>query len=58
MGLPGSETHTQFQFDDYRQYGPVKIPSSIYFDFYKATFRLTKVVPNPLLSDGEFVPKQ
>jgi hypothetical protein len=36
----------------------VKIPFSIYFDFYKATFHFTKVVPNPLLSDGEFVPKQ
>ena len=58
MGLPGSETHAHFQFDDYRQAGPVKIPFSIYFDFYKATFHFTKVVPNALLSDGEFVPKQ
>jgi hypothetical protein len=58
MGLPGSETHTAFRFDDYRQVGPVKIPFSIYFDFYKATFHFTKVAPNALLSDGEFVPKQ
>jgi hypothetical protein len=57
-GLPGSETHTHFQFDDYRQSGPVKIPYSIYFDFYKATFHLTKVVPNSPLSDAEFTPKQ
>lgn len=58
MGMPGQETHTHFQFDDYRQSGPVKIPFSIYFDFYKATFRLTRVVPNAHLSDAEFVPKQ
>ena len=58
MGLPGSETYTHFQFDDYRQSGPVKIPFSIYFDFYKATFHFTKVIPNVTLSDGEFMPKQ
>ncbi len=58
MGMPGQETHTHFQFDDYRQSGPVKIPFSIYFDFYKATFQITKVVPNAQLSDAEFVPKQ
>jgi hypothetical protein len=58
MGLPGQETYTRFQFDDYRQSGPVQIPFSIYFDFYKATFHLTKVVPNALLSDAEFLPKR
>ena len=58
MGRPGSETYTHFQFNDYRQSGPVKIPFSIYFDFYKATFHFTKVVPNVTLSDGEFMPKQ
>jgi hypothetical protein len=58
MGLPGPETHTHFQFNDYRRSGPVKIPFSIYFDFYEATFHFTKVVPNAPLSDGEFVPKQ
>lgn len=58
MGRPGSETYTHFQFDDYRQSGPVKIPFSIYFDFYKATFHFTKVVLNGALSDGEFIPKQ
>jgi hypothetical protein len=58
MGLPGSEIHTHFEFDDYRKAGPVKMPFSIYFDFYKATFHVTKVVPNALLSDAEFVPKQ
>lgn len=57
MGQPGSETHIHFQFDDYRQSGAVKIPFSIYFDFYKATFLLTKVVQNSPISDGEFVPK-
>jgi hypothetical protein len=58
MGQPGSETHTHFEFNDYRQSGPVKIPFMIYFDFYKATFHLTKVVANAPLSDREFVPKQ
>jgi hypothetical protein len=58
MGLPGSETHSEFRFDDYRQAGPVKIPFSIYFDFYKATFHLSKVFPNAALSDREFVPKE
>jgi hypothetical protein len=58
MGLPGQEIHTRFEFDDYRQSGPVKIPFSIYFDFYQARFLLTKVVPNAPLSDAAFVPKQ
>jgi hypothetical protein len=57
MGQPGSETHTEFQFSDYRQSGPVRIPSSIYFDFYKATFHFTKVIANTSLSDAEFVPQ-
>jgi hypothetical protein len=58
MGSPGQEVHTSFQFNDYRQSGPVKIPYSIYFDFYKATFQLTKVISNVPLSDAEFTPKQ
>jgi hypothetical protein len=58
MGRPASETYTHFQFNDYRQSGPVKIPFSIYFEFYKATFHFTKVVPNVTLSDGEFMPKK
>jgi hypothetical protein len=57
MGQPGSETHTQFQFSDYRQSGPLRIPFSIYFDFYKATFHFTKVIANVSLSDAEFTPK-
>lgn len=57
MGEPGREIHSDFRFDDYRQTGPVKIPFSIYFDFYKASFRLTKVVPSAAISDAEFVAK-
>jgi hypothetical protein len=57
MGMPGSERHSEFRFDDYRQAGPVKIPFSIYFDFYQATFHFTKVLSNAPLSDSEFVPK-
>jgi hypothetical protein len=57
MGMPEHITYTHFQFDDYRQSGAVTIPFSIYFDFYKASFRFTKVVPNAPLSDTEFLPK-
>ena len=56
-GLPQQVSYVRFQFDDYQQAGDVKIPTRIYFDFYKATFRLTKVTPNAPLSDAEFVPK-
>lgn len=58
IGAPGHVVYTHFQFDDYRQCGAVRIPFSIYFDFYKATFRFTKVVPNAPLSDTEFLPKE
>jgi hypothetical protein len=57
LGPPGQTAYTHFKFDDYRQTGLVKIPFSIYFDFYKATFRVTKVVVNPPLADKDFTPK-
>jgi len=57
-GLPWDVMiYIHFQFDDYRQSGDVKIPYSIYFDFYKATFQLTKAVPNAAVSDVDFIPK-
>jgi len=55
MGPPGSENLTHFKFDDCRQSGCLKIPFSIYFDFYKATFNFTKAVPSSSLPDEEFI---
>ena len=57
-GVPGHVSYVQFLFNDYRQSGAVKIPFSIYFDFYKATFRITKVAPNAPIPAEEFVAKQ
>ncbi len=55
-GLPTHKFHVQFEFDDYRQVGATKFPFQIYYDFYKATFRYTKVVTNVALPDSDFVP--
>jgi hypothetical protein len=52
MGQPGSEKHTYFQFNDYRRSGPVEIPFSIYFDFYKATSTLPKLSRTPRCQMG------
>ena len=57
MGLPGEEIHSDFRFDDYRQSGSIKVPFSVYFDFYKTQFKIKKVVTDPRLLDAEFVPK-
>jgi hypothetical protein len=54
---PSGDFYFHFQFDDYRQVGEVTFPYYIYFDFYKATFRFTKVVHNLALADSDFVPK-
>jgi hypothetical protein len=56
-GSPAHKVYFHFRFDDYRQVGAVKFPFYVYFDFYKATFRYTKVVHNQSLSDSDFVPK-
>ncbi len=56
MGSPDHVVH--FEFDDYRSVGNVQVPFSIYFDFYKASFSVTKVELNPTLSDADFVPKR
>ena len=57
MGGPDRIGYTRFEFADYRSVGNSRFPFSIYFDFYKAVFRVTKVVINPALSDSDFVPK-
>jgi hypothetical protein len=54
---PSKPHYYHFQFGDYRQVGDVKFPFYIYFDFYQATFRFTKVVHNPRLADSDFALK-
>jgi hypothetical protein len=54
-GVPTHKTYVEFQFDDYRKVGAVKYPFQIYFDFFKATFRYTKVVNNAALPDSDFL---
>jgi hypothetical protein len=56
-GRPGHETYMEFLFDDYRPTGSITIPYSVYFDFYRAAFRVTSVIVNPSLSESDFVPK-
>jgi hypothetical protein len=54
-GQPGQEKYFEFLFGDYRQAGPVLIPYSVDYDFYQASFRLTKVVVNPTFADADFM---
>jgi hypothetical protein len=54
---PSRDFHFHFQFSDYRQAGEVKFPFYIYFDYYQAIFRFTKVVHNLSLADSDFAPK-
>lgn len=56
-GQPGQEKHFEFRFDDYWRAGPVLIPYSVEYDFYQASFRLTRVVVNPAFPDSDFVAK-
>jgi hypothetical protein len=56
-GLPPHKTYVQFQFDDYRPVGAIKFPFYVYFDFYDATFRYTKVAQDAPLADSEFLEK-
>lgn len=56
-GPPAAQIYVQFQFGDYRQAGAVTFPFSVYFDFYKATFRYTHVVSNKALPGSDFVGK-
>jgi hypothetical protein len=47
-GVPTHKTYVEFQFDDYRKVDAIRFPFQIYYDFYKATFRYTKVVNTAL----------
>ncbi len=58
IGSPRQVSYVRFTFSDYRPVAPIKIPFRIYFDFYQATFRLTKVTLNAPIADEEFVPKR
>jgi hypothetical protein len=58
VSTPRSSHHIIFFFDDYRQAGEVMFPFYIYSDFYKATFRYSKVVHNRPLPDSHFVIRQ
>lgn len=51
---PRRSFYVRFRFDDYREVGPVKFPYYLYMDFYRATFRYTKVVHNPQLRESDF----
>jgi hypothetical protein len=57
-GEPRDHAHFQFEFDDYQQAGEVKIPRSIYFDFYETQFRITSVAVNAPIRDADFVVRQ
>ncbi len=54
-GVPTNKTYVEFQFDDYRKVDAIRFPFQIYYDFYKATFRYTKVVNNVALPDSDFI---
>jgi hypothetical protein len=56
-GVPDQISYVEFRFDDYRQAGSVKIPFSMYFDFYKTTLTVTGVLLNPRLTEAQFAPK-
>jgi hypothetical protein len=47
----------EFRFDDYRQAGPIVIPYLLYYDFYRASFLVTKVAVNDPIPDTDFVPR-
>jgi hypothetical protein len=44
----------RFEFDDYREAGPIKFPFYVYCDFYRATFKFTSVQHNVPVRDSEF----
>ncbi len=55
MVQPRNSFYILFRFDDYRQAGEIKFPFYLYCDYYKATFRYTKLTHNQALPDGLFV---
>jgi hypothetical protein len=46
-----------FEFGDYRKVDTVMFPFYVYFDFYDATFRYSRVVQNERVDDAEFAEK-
>jgi hypothetical protein len=56
-GFPPQNTLVQFDFNDYRQVGAIKLPFYVYVDFNETTFRFTSVVQNRPLADSEFQEK-
>jgi hypothetical protein len=56
-GFPPQNTPVQFQFQDYRPVGAIKLPFSVSVDFHDMTFRYTSVVRDKPLPDSEFVGK-
>jgi hypothetical protein len=58
MVQPVQPYYIVFEFDDYRQAGDVVFPFHMHCDFYKATFRYTKVFHNGPLPDAHFVAKR
>jgi hypothetical protein len=53
-GFPPENTPFQFQFQDYRQVGAIKLPFKVSVDFHDMTFQYTSVALNKLLPDSEF----
>jgi hypothetical protein len=56
-GFPPQNFMVQFQFQDYRPVGAIKLPFYVNVDFHYMTFRYTSVAPNKPLPDSEFVGK-
>jgi hypothetical protein len=57
-GDPSDNAHFQFDFGDYQPAGGLQFPRSIYFDFYKTQFRISKVEVNAPIRDSDFVIRQ
>jgi hypothetical protein len=53
-GFPPQNTPLQFQFQDYRQVGAIKMPFYIAADFHDMIFRYTSLALNKPLRDSEF----
>jgi hypothetical protein len=53
-GFPPQNFPVQFQFQDYRPVGAIKLPFFVNVDFHDMTFRYTSEVENKLLPDSEF----
>jgi hypothetical protein len=56
-GFPPQNFPIQFQYQDYRPVGAIKLPFHVYIDFHNMTFRYTSVVQNKPLPDSVFAAK-